>query len=196
MAIISQEQEILRLAQLAKSGDAPAFGELYDMFVRKIYDFVYYKTLNKEVAEDLTSIVFTKAWKNINQFSSDSFPAWLYAIGRRTIADYFRQKHDNLDIDDCWDLADNNDFLKMVDNHLQIDIIKSAIKDLKSIDREIIMLRFWQDLSFKEIAERLGRQEGAVKMSLSRALKTLRLQVPLVFIILGPNIINLWKKIN
>lgn len=196
MATISQEQEILHLAQLAKSGDTPAFGQLYDMFVRKIYDFVYYKTLNKEVAEDLVSTIFTKAWKKIDQFNSESFPAWLYAIGRRVIVDHFREAHYNLDIDDCWDLADDHDFLKTIDSHLQIDTIKLAMKDLKSVDREIIMLRFWQDLSFKEIADRLGKQEGAVKMSLSRTLQSLRLKVPVAFIILGPNIINIWKKIN
>ncbi len=196
MAIISQATETLRLAQLAKDGDASAFGKLYDIFVKKIYDFVYYKTLNKEVTEDLVSIIFTKAWKKISQFKSDSFAAWLYAISRHTIVDHFRQEHYHLDIEDCWDLADNEEFLQTIDDHMQIELIKNAMKSLKGVDREIIILRFWQELSFQEIAERLDKTEGAIKMSLGRTLNQIRLQVPLFFIIIGPNILNIWKKLS
>ena len=199
MAIIPEQADMhadISILSAAKSGDTTAFGKLYDLYIKKIYDFIYYKTLNKEVAEDITSTVFMKAWKNIQQFSSGSFAAWLYAIARNATSDYYRSLQNNLDIEDCWDLADKTNFLEQIDVDLKVDSIKEAMQSLRSQDREIIIMRFWLDLSFKEIAEQLNRQEGAVKMSLSRALKKLREQLPLVSLIFWPVIINICKKIN
>ena len=196
MAMIYTEQEIASLARAAQAGQAEAFGKLYDAFIRKLYDFIYYKTLNKEVAEDITSTVFMKAWKNIQQCNADSFLAWLYTIARRAVIDYYRQHRENRDIDDCWDLASEEDFIGQIDGHLKIESIKEAMRSLKNEDREIIIMRFWMDLTFKEIAQRVGKKEGAVKMALSRSLTSLRLQVPVYLLIMWPNIINICKKIN
>jgi len=195
MAIISEQSDIL-IVSAAQAGDSAAFGRLYDAYIKKIYDFIYYKTLNKDVAEDITSTVFMKAWKNIKQFNSGNFSAWLYTIARNAVADHYRGEHYNLDIDDCWDLADKTDFIQQIDVDLKIETIKEAMKSLKSQDREIIIMRFWLDLSFKEIADQMQKQEGAIKMSLSRALKNLREQVPLIALIFWPSIINICKKIN
>lgn len=195
MAIISKQQE-LDLALEAKAGKSESFGRLYDTYVKKIYDFIYYKTLNKEVAEDITSIVFIKAWDKIGQFKDGNFSAWLYMIARNAVTDYYRREKGHDDIDDCWDLADKNDFLAEIDDGLNVDIIKEAMKSLKDQDREILIMRFWLDLPFSEIAERLNKKEGAVKMALGRALKDLKNKIPLAIIILWPEIINICKKIN
>lgn len=195
MAIITRQQE-LDLALAAKAGNSEAFGRLYEMYIKKIYDFVYYKTLNKEAAEDITSIVFTKAWDRIEQFKKDSFSAWLYTIARNAVIDFYRREKRYDDIDDCWDLADKVDFMANIDNNLNVDLIREAMRSLKDRDREILIMRFWLDLSFAEIAERLNKKEGAVKMALGRTLKDLKNKIPLAMIILWPEIINICKKIN
>lgn len=195
MAIISKKQE-LNLALAAKSGNSESFGRLYEIYIKKIYDFIYYKTLNKEVAEDITSIVFIKAWNKIEQFREGSFSAWLYMIARNAVTDYYRREKGYDNIDDCWDLADKTDFLTTIDRDLDVDLIKEAMKSLKDQEREILIMRFWLDLSFSEIAERLNKKEGAVKMALGRTLKDLKNKVPLAMIILWPEIINICKKIN
>lgn len=186
----------LSLAHLAQNGDSEAFGKLYDIYIKNIYGFVYYKTMNKEVAEDITSSVFMKAWKNIKQFREESFAAWLYAIARHAVIDHYRKSKENINIEDCWDLADKKDFLEQIDTDLQISDIKEAMKSLSGTEREVIIMRFWLELSFKDIAERLNKNEGAVKMSLSRALNNLRDKIPLALIILGPGIINICKRMN
>lgn len=195
MAIISKQQE-LDLALDTKAGNPESFGRLYDIYIKKIYDFIYYKTLNKEVAEDITSTVFTKAWDKIGQFKEGSFSAWLYMIARNAVTDYYRREKGHDDIDDCWDLADKTDFLADIDNGLNVDLIKEAMKSLKDQDREILIMRFWLDLSFSEIAERLNKKEGAVKVALGRTLKDLKNKIPLAMIIIWPEIINICKKIN
>lgn len=181
------------LIKSAQQGEASAFGILYDTYIKKIYNFIYYKTLNKEVAEDICSEVFMKAWKNINQFADGSFSAWLYTIARNSISDHYRRAVDISDIDDCWDLSDGEDFLALIDSNLKIEKIKQAMFDLKVQERELLIMRLWLDLSFKEIAEQLNKTEGAVKMSFGRALIALKNKIPLAVFILWPELIKIWK---
>lgn len=182
------------LVHEAQNGNSSAFGQLYDGHIKKIYDFIYYKTMHKDTAEDITSEVFMKAWRNISQFKGDCFSAWLYKIARNTIIDYYRSRKSTLDIEDCWDLSDNSDLLTDLDNRLKTTEIKQAMKNLSSRDRELIIMRIWQDLSFREIAEHLGQNEGAVKVAFGRAITRLKTKVPLSLFILWANLLSLSNK--
>lgn len=181
------------LVRQAQAGSAEAYGQLYDIYIKKIYDFVYYKTLHKNTAEDIVSEVFLKAWKNINQFQDGNFSAWLYMIARNSVIDNYRQQKNLVNIEDCWDLADGQDFLTKIDSDLKIEKIKLAMSELKNSERELVIMRLWLDLSFKEIAEQLGKTEGAVKMSFARSLSVLKNKVPLAIFILWPELIKIWK---
>ncbi len=190
---VKKEAELLAAAKL---GDAEAFGVLYDTYIKRIYDFIFYKTLNVELAEDITSTVFVKAWQNLSQFKSGSLVAWLYTIARNAVVDYYRRDKAHLNIDDCWDLHDKKDFIAEVDHNLYLDKVREAMVNLKSEERDILIMRFWQELSFSEIAERLNKKEGAVKMACNRALQSLKNKIPLAAFILLPGIINICKKMN
>lgn len=184
----------LDLVAEAQNGNSAAFGQLYDVHIKKIYDFIYYKTMHKDTAEDITSDVFMKAWRNISQFKSHSFSAWLYKIARNAVIDYYRSRKNVLDIEDCWDLADNSDLVADLDDGLKTGEIKQAMQSLSSRDRDILMMRIWQDLSFKEIADRLGQNEGAVKMAFSRAVIRLKSKVPLSLFLLWTSLLPLSNK--
>ena len=82
------------------------FGKLYDQHVKKIYEFIYFKTHHKETAEDLTSVTFMKALSNIESFDEKkaSFKTWLYRIARNTVIDHYRMKRETADLEDAWDL--------------------------------------------------------------------------------------------
>jgi len=193
---IQDEKIEVELITAAKLGDAEAFGVLYDIYIKKIYDYIFYKTLNVEVAEDITSTVFVKAWQNLSQFKDGSLVAWLYTIARNTVVDYYRREKFHLNIDDCWDLRDKKDFIAEVDRDIYLDKVREAMIVLKSEERDILIMRFWQELSFQEIAERLNKNEGAVKMACNRALQSLRHKIPLAVFILLPGIMNICKKMN
>ena len=185
----------LELISKARLGDKNAFAALYDTYVKKIYDFIYFKTLNKELAEDLVSQVFLKALKNISKSKNDNFSAWLFLIAKRTIIDHYRSFKDLKNIDDCWDLADGSDLISAVNNNLEFKKIKIALNKLSTSDREVIIMRFWLDLSFKEIAANLGKSEGAAKMLFFRALEKLRQNIsPLMFLLISFS--TICKKIN
>lgn len=190
---IPTENELVKLAQ---NGDRSAFSQLYDFYIRKIYDFVYYKTLNQEWAEDIVSHVFLKAWQNISSYRQNSFSSWLYTIARNTVIDFYRREKQHKDIDDVWDLASDSDLFNEVDSSLQIKKIKEAMSELKSLERDVIIMRFWLDMPFNEIASKLNKNEGAVKMMLKRAIEKIRGEVLIMIIFSSPQIINIWKKMN
>lgn len=184
----------LKLALLAKNGDQAAFGALYNEYIRKIYDFIYFKTLNKETAEDLTSQVFLKVLKHISNFKSDNFSAWLYTIARNTVIDHYRSDKNYKNIEDCWDLADGGDLVAEADTELLMSKVRVAMKKLSVSDRELLTMRLWSDMTFKEIALNLQKKEPAVKMAFSRALQKLRGEIsPLLLLIIYS---LLWKKIS
>ncbi len=170
-----EKQETI-LLQAAKAGDSEAFGYLYDNCIKRLYDFVYFKTLNKDLAEDLVSETFIKTLKNIKS-CQDNFSSWIFAIARNSIIDHYRRHHEE-SIEDAWEIAADYDLLKIVGVSLNAEIIKLAMTNLSSEERDIIILRFWQDLPFKEIAVLIGKKEGAVKMSLKRSLSRLRRLLP------------------
>ncbi len=172
------------LVQEAKKGSPAAFAQLYDAYIKQIYDFIYYKTMNRAAAEDICSDVFLRAWKNISSLQGENFSGWLYSIARNAVTDYYRSAATTLNIEDCWDLPDNSNLLEDVDATLKIVKIRRAMQALKPADREIIMLRLWLDLPFKEIARQLDKQEGAVKMSFGRAIGRLREALPLPLLML------------
>lgn len=187
--MLNHEEE-LNLALQARSGDKNAFAALYNANIKKIYDFIYYKTLNKELAEDLTSQVFLKVLKNITKFSSNNFTAWLYTIARHTVIDYYRSNQETKNIEDCWDLVDASNLIDDVDDSLSLTKIKLAMQELSSTDRDLLIMRLWLDLSFKDIALSLDKKEATVKVSFGRAVNRLRQKVtPTLFLLISLSII-------
>lgn len=170
-----------------KKGDRERFGELYDKYIKKIYDFVYYKTTHKETAEDLTSQIFLKALNGLDSFTDQkdgTFSAWLYAIARNTVIDYYRTKKENKNIEDVWDLVGEENLERDLDIRATLEEVEKYLKILKPEAREIIIMRVWQELSYREIAEITGKTEASAKMQYSRAINKLRQEISLALYVL------------
>lgn len=172
------EKDIVSNCQKGKIDD---FSVLYYKYVKKIYKFVYYKVQHRETAEDLTSQTFMKALDKIGSFSNErsSFSTWLYTIARNNVIDFYRTNKNNFDINDIWDLEDNTDIERDADAKGKLEKVEKYLKELKAEQREIIMLRVWEDMSYKEIAEITGKSEGNCKIIFFRAIRTLKDKMPL-----------------
>lgn len=166
--------------KLCKKGKLEKFSFLYDSFVDKIYRFIYYKTHHKETAEDLTSDTFLKALENIKSFREGSFQAWLFKIARNTVIDYYRKKKFVLNIDDVWDLGKKDNVLKDLEMKERMEKVYDVFSKLNPVQREIVLLRIWDDMPYKEIAEIVGKQEGACKMIFARAIAQIKNEIPLI----------------
>ncbi len=172
------EKELVANCQKGKVED---FSILYYQYVEKIYKFIYYKVQHRETAEDLTSQTFIKALEKINSFSNEksSFSTWVYAIARNSVIDHYRTKKNNFNIDDVWDLEDNTDIERDADIKGKLEKVEKYLKELKPEQREIIMLRVWEGMSYREIAEITGKSEGNCKMIFFRTVKELKEKMPL-----------------
>lgn len=179
---MDNEQDIIILCQ---QGNLENFVQLYDKYIKRIYDFIYFKTTHKETAEDLTSLTFIKALEKIKTFNADkgTFSAWLYQIARNTVIDFYRTKKEAIDIDDVWDLAGNENIERDIDAKAKLQAIEKYLAKLKSEQREIIIMRVWLEMTYGEIAEVLGKSEASCKMSFSRAIAVLRKEMPLELLI-------------
>ena len=95
----NQDTLVLLLAK-AKAGQSGAFGEIYNLYFKKIYRFVYYRVGHKEVAEDLAEDVFLKAFSKLNSISeNNAFVGWRYQIARNKVIDYYREKKQTVSLD-------------------------------------------------------------------------------------------------
>lgn len=168
------------LAAESKAGNKEAFGMLYEHFIRPIYNFIYYKTHHKETAEDLASKTFIKAYQSLHMFNDDRgpFSAWLYQIARNLVIDHYRAQKPLLNVEDVWDLSSSEDIESDTDTKLKLEKIKVYLQDLSSEQRDIVIMRIWQEMSYSEIATALGKSEASCKMSFSRSMRKLREIIP------------------
>lgn len=179
-------QNELELVAQAQSGKSDAFGKLYDAYVKKIYNFIYYKTWHQETAEDITSQTFFKALNAIKKFNPEkgTFSSWLYQIARNNISDHFRSLKPTITIEDAWDIKDNTDILADTDTKLKLEKIREELAILSNEQREIVILRIWEGLSHKEIAGIMQKEESTVKVAYSRAISKLRKEIVITLLLL------------
>ncbi len=169
-----REKKLLKSIQ---QGDEKSFAVIYDFYVGKIYKFVFFKTSSKEAAEEIVQDVFLKFWQFINQDDKSivSISALLYRTARNLIIDHYRQqgKYIETPLEEEL-LQDETDLEKEVD--VEYDI-KEVIKSLELIPenyQDIIILKFINQMTNREIAEILDKEEGNIRVLAHRALKELK----------------------
>lgn len=161
----------------ARNGDAAAFGEIYDTHVDSVYRYLLYRVREPSDAEDLTSEVFTRAFANVHRYrwQGKSFLAWLYTIARNAVTDRRRRDRPTVELDNAHGLAEEgptaHDRAVLGE---EVDALRGAVKHLTGEQQEVLVLRFVDDLSSREVADILGKNEGAIRALQFRALGRLR----------------------
>jgi RNA polymerase sigma-70 factor (ECF subfamily) len=161
----------------ARAGDRHAFGDLYDAHADAVYRYVLYRVREPSDAEDLTSEVFTRAFANIHRYrwQGKSFLAWLYTIARNAVTDRRRRQRPTVDLDDAYGVAEEGPTAhdRAVRGE-QVDALRGAVKHLTSEQQEVLVLRFVENMSSRQVAKVLGKNEGAIRALQFRALGRLR----------------------
>lgn len=166
--------DVGRLLMEAKRGSAQAFSDLYLIYAPKIFRYVFFRVNHRQEAEDLAGDVFVKAWENLPRFkfkSNRAFTAWLYTIARNRLIDFRRtsKQHTRLDEHDL--RSDQSDPVLEIE---RTQIVREAIARLPDNYQEIIILRFMEGWTVKELAPFLKKGEGALRVLQHRALRRLR----------------------
>jgi RNA polymerase sigma-70 factor (ECF subfamily) len=167
---------------LASQGDRDAFGQLYERYLERIFNYVYYRTGNTHDAEDLTARVFQRAMKHIHNYTDRGVPfsAWLYRIAHNLVANWHRDRsrRQEIPINDLPVLPAKGDQPEttLVRTEQQEALLR-LIRKLPPERQHLLILKFVENLSNAEIGQIMGRSEGAIKSLYHRTLLSLRDQV-------------------
>ena len=157
------------------------FSKIYDKYVEKIYRFIFLKVDSQETAQDLTAQVFTKVWdkfrkSNRTENKIENPIAYLYQVARGEIANYHRQKSkfqiistEAIQLSDSQPTLEENFVLQG-----EFQILRKRLAELSEDYQNVIIWRYLDGLSIKEIAQIMEKSKGAVRVMLHRALKELR----------------------
>jgi RNA polymerase sigma-70 factor, ECF subfamily len=172
----SPEQAEERLLVEAAQRDPARFAELYEVNFERVYAFIARRVGDRDEAEDLTSEVFHKALANLRRFEwrGAPFVAWLLRIAANAITDRAQRVGRELAVDDPPELGvDATAAVGLEEGEHQAQLFR-LVEKLPTDQRRVIAMRFADEKSIREIAEALGRSEGAVKQLQFRGLQNLR----------------------
>lgn len=159
--------------------DTAAFGELYTRYVKKIYNYIYYRTGNHHDAEDLTSRVFFRALAHIENYTDRGVPfsAWLYRIAHNLVANWHRDRSRQkiVSLDDYIGNSTGHAAPEALAEDLEeSEKLLETIGQLPEERQQLLILKFVERLSNAEIGEIMNRTEGAIKSLYHRTLLSLR----------------------
>ncbi|OUC91015.1 RNA polymerase subunit sigma-70 [Streptosporangium minutum] len=177
-------EDLRRLVLRAKTGDADAFGTLYDRYLDLVYRYIYFRVGSHPLAEDLTSETFLRALRRIADFTwqGRDFGAWLVTIARNLITDHFKSGRYRLEVStaevidiplDGPHIPENAVVTAMINNR-----VLSAVRDLGPEQQECVVLRFLHGMSLAETALIMGKKSGAIKALQFRAIRALARALP------------------
>lgn len=175
--MMQTEEEAGLLMQRAKDGDSSAFAKIYELYLVPVYRYIFLRTNDKTLAEDLAQTVFLKAFSNLQNFAkSERSPlGYFFTIARNTVIDYQRKK--NFVPADEETFTDIESETLSPEQEFQIlenkERVLEALSQLKDNYRDILILKYLNDFSNQEIAEMTGKSEDAIRQIQSRAIRKL-----------------------
>ncbi|MDE2399682.1 MAG: RNA polymerase sigma factor [Patescibacteria group bacterium] len=150
------------------------FIELYDTYGDAIFRFCYFKTGDREVAKDLAQDVFIKVFNHLKKEEVGSHKSFIYTVAKNTVIDFWRKSKsitENSLPDGFFESIAAKDNME---TYLDYSIFLSLLDKLSPSDREIIVLRYVEDMSPKDMAELLDERENTISVRVSRAREKLR----------------------
>ncbi|MBZ0277528.1 MAG: sigma-70 family RNA polymerase sigma factor [Anaerolineae bacterium] len=163
--------------QRAQHGDADAFARLYRANVQPIFRYIYHRTNDTQLAEDLTSDVFTRALQSLSSYADQGKPfiAWLYRIAHARVVDHYRRvgrRPVESDVE-AEPIPVTHDMDQSLLRRQAARALRQAITELTSDQQQVVVLRFIEGYSLEITAEMMGKNVNAIKALQHRALHSL-----------------------
>ena len=156
--------------------DESIFEELYHAELPRVYNFFRYRIGDGQLAEDLTSETFEKAWRNRARYRSDlaAFSTWLFTIARRVAQDHFRKPHNEIPLNEISNISDNELMEDTIQQDADFAHLSVLLTRLADRERELVALKYGAGLTNRTIAHLSGLTESNVGVILYRTIQTLR----------------------
>ncbi len=172
-----QREAERKLVEEAIRRDANAFAALYDMHVVRVYRHIYYLVNDSREAEDLTAQTYLKAWEAIDRYKERGAPfvAWLLRIAHNLTISYLRGRRDHRTLEETFiDQKLHRNPEEALEQSSDEDSVRAAILHLREEQRQVIILRFVEEMDYREVAAVIGKSVPAVRVIQHRALTNLR----------------------
>lgn len=166
-----------RLLRRARRWDEAALAQIYDTYGPSIYRYVYRKTGNRDVAQDLMSETFHRLLAALKRGGGprEHLSGWLYRVAHNLVVDHYRDQpetpHASLDDADPSRPASQG---RYVEHREQATRARAALRKLTPLQQQVVALRYLEDMSLKETASVLGRTVGSIKSLQHRAINSLQ----------------------
>jgi RNA polymerase sigma-70 factor (ECF subfamily) len=172
---MAQGDDLARVLIGCKNGDSQCFSHLVDMYASRCYGYFYRLTGNRDISDELLSELFVKLVEKIGSYKGGSFEGWLFKIAANLFHDHLRAKQRGKKLLEVRQEEMESDIVepKRSDDE-QVDKLQMQLKRLDSDTRELIIMRFYSQLSFKEIASVRSEPIGTTLAKTHRGLKKLR----------------------
>lgn len=174
--ITAGDENDARLVTAAKQNRS-AFVALYRLYLPRVYRYVYRRVGNQQDAEDVTALVFTEALECLEDYREQgSFAGWLFTIAHHRVADHYRRQREGISPEEVAPALSNSGPGPEAQalQRDRLERVAQALDELTPDRREALTLRFFGELSNREVAQMMGKSEAAVKMLVCRALRQLR----------------------
>lgn len=176
---MQKEREKFLLFRIYRAKDEKAFAELHSNYESKLLRFFVFKLPTTGDAEEMANEVFLRLWDYLRSSQVDHFESLLYRTARNICADFYRRQGRQLTeapIEEASTIPDTDtpDLQEQVGTILSGEAIVKLLPKLKEEYRDVILMRFVEDMSIREIALALEKSENNVRVTVHRALKTIR----------------------
>jgi len=172
---MTNSDELAQIIIGCKNGDSNCFSQVVDMYASRCYGYFYRLTGNNDVSDELLSELFVKLVEKIASYKGGSFDGWIFKIASNIFHDYLRSKQRRKKLLNVQKkLLELQPIEPKQSDNEQIDKLQIQLRRLDEDTRELIMLRFYSELSFKEIALMRSEPIGTTLAKLHRGLKKLR----------------------
>lgn len=165
---IKKEKELVQQAKESLE----AFDKLYEYYLPKIYSYIYNRCRNKQLTEDVSSRTFVKAMTKLKsfEFKGYRFGSWLYKIAHNELIDSFRKNKDLFDIEEV-QVSSDKETSKLAENEERKRIVLKAMSELPEQYQQVLSLKYFEEMSNKEMADIVGCKKATLAVKLHRSLK-------------------------
>ncbi len=175
--LLSPATDELKLIRLSQQGDPEALASLYVCYVERITRYVYSRVTDHQLAEDITSRIFLKMLEKLDTYQVGQSPviAWLYRMAHNAVIDHYRTKRIFISLEDVHpaEVRQEDRIEEKLELQIKSQQLRAALQVLTEEQQRVLILKFIDGLSTREIARQLGKQPGSVRSLQMRALQKL-----------------------